>query len=236
MKKWIILSGLLLFFILTGCSEMTEEDYYNMQTGRIFKEEPKMEKLNIHNYIGACLQDLKELGIDVTAQAEEIENRILQMPSDILADMLADWEKEEIAGMMFDIMKSEQIYSFDVEVDNPGNMYRPFLEKIETLTKGDLTFCDIKEMVDEKTYEAGEGDYSLSFSCNGKSYEYTLRFEYDWFDTEILSYLNAILEEEQSENALYAGSDGLQNCIVFYNTEEWARQFNERMDLQIEKP
>ena len=232
MRKWIISCGLLLFFILTGCSEMTEEDYYNMQTGRIFKEEPKMEKLNIHNYIGACLQDLKELGIDVTAQAEEIENNILQMPS----DMLADWEKEEIAGMMFDIMKSEQVYSFDVEADAPGDMYRPFLEKIEALTKGDLAFRDIREVVDEKTFEAGEGDCSLSFSCNGKSYEYTLRFEYDWFDTEILSYLNAILEDEQPENALYAGSDGWQNCIVFYNTGEWARQFNEKMDLQIEKP
>ena len=159
MRKCIISCGLLLFFILTGCSEMTEEDYYNMQTGRIFKEEPKMEKLNIHNYIGACLQDLKELGIDVTAQAEEIENNILQMPS----DMLADWEKEEIAGMMFDIMKSEQVYSFDVEADAPGDMYRPFLEKIEALTKGDLAFRDIREVVDEKTLEAGEGDCSPAF-------------------------------------------------------------------------
>lgn len=79
-------------------------------------------------------------------------------------------------------------------------------------------------------------DYSLSFVCNGKSYEYTLRFQYDWFDTRILSHLNTILENEQLKKALYTGSDGWQNCIVFYNTDEWAKQFNKKMDLQIIKP
>lgn len=232
LKKWIVSSGLVLFFVLTGCSEMTSEDYYNMETGSMFMEEPKMEKLNIHNYIGECLQDLKELGIDVTAQKDEIENSIMQMPS----DMIADLENEQIAGLMFDNMKSEQVYSFDVEMEDPGNMYRPFLEEIETLTKGDLTFSNIKEVVDEKAFEAGEGDYNLSFICNGKSYEYTLEFQYDWFDTEILSLLNTILEEEKPEYALYAGSDGWQNCIVFYNTKEWAGQFNTKIDLQLEKP
>lgn len=191
-----------------------------------------MEKREIHNYIGKCMQDLKELGIDVTAQEEELENRIMQMPSNMLADM----EKEYIAGWLFDNMESPQVYSFNLEQDAPGDMYRPFLERIEALTKGDLVFLDIREVVGEETFETGKGDCMLSFSCNGKSYEYILRFQYDWFDTEILSALNCILEEEQPEKALYAGSDGWQNCILFYDTEEWAERFNAKMDIQIEKP
>ncbi len=50
---------------------------------------------------------------------------------------------------------------------------------------------------------------------------------YDWFDAGITALLNQVLEEKRTGKYLFLCSDSWQNCIVFYETAEWARRFNE---------
>lgn len=201
--------------------------------------------MDIKSFIHDSLKNLKALGIDATSRETVLTKAILGMPK----DMLEDLEKEQILGLLLDYMgmgirdeesgtmfrMSEQIYSFDMEVSDIEQMYTLFLKGLSELLKEDFVFTDIEEDIGKVDFESGTGVQTIRFQCNGKACQYDAKVEYDWFDAGMLAYMNQVIEEQHTGKYLYAASDGWQNCILFYQTEEWSERFGELLGIALKK-
>lgn len=200
--------------------------------------------MDIRAFIHDSLEKLKDLGIDATSMEQTLTDSVLRMPDDMLADM----EKEQILGLLLDDMgmgvhdeehdvsfcMSEQIYSFDMEVFDIEQIYTHFLEGLSMIVKEDFTFTDIEEDTGKVDFEAGTGIQTIHFCCNGKHCQYDAKVVDDWFDPGMLTYINQVIKEYNTGKCLYVASDGWQNCILFYQTEEWARRFQESLGIILE--
>lgn len=202
--------------------------------------------MNTKNYIYECLDKLNKLGINFNNKTkDEITNSILKMPSDMLSDM----ENDQILGLVLDDigfvkydddkneyeMTSNQVYSFDMEVFDISTMYKVFLDIINIITNNELKISDIVEDISNIDFENNSGIHIVNFKCMDKYYKYESQVNYDWFDVNIINFINEILENNNSNKYLYVTSDLGQNCILFYNTEDWANEFNNAFDLKVEK-
>lgn len=201
----------------------------------------------MENYIHQTLHSLQDLGINVLEKEKEITNSILKMPKNMLEDM----DKGNIVGLILNYLgvgkydfekntwtpSSEDVYSFDMEVFDINTMYTNFFKGIMQITKGDIDITDIKEDLSQIDFEKGTGLHIVYFKYNGIPYEYQAKSYYDWFDHNIISFMNQVLHEHNIEKSLFMASDGWQNCILFYNTEQWAKKLKETTDiLQLQCP
>lgn len=202
--------------------------------------------MHVENVITDNIKKLKTLGITIPKELDisEIINGFLNMPEEILEDM----NESQLIGMLlsnighgkFDYTDwswepiSDQIYSFDMEVFNTSCMYTTFLQGVRAITNDDLNITDISEDCSKVDFENGCGTQTIQFKCNGKSYQYDASVNYDWFDAGMLSFMNRIVEEQNTGKSLYAASDGYQECILFYQTKEWSGQFQELMGFSLD--
>lgn len=129
---------------------------------------------------------------------------------------------------------SRQVYSFDLEVFNAGQMYTQFLEGIMAINEGEFELTQIKEEVKGEERPEGPESHKIQFCYNGTEYMYEAEVYYDWFDTGMIAYMNHVLEKEGNPKRLYSMGDGYQECIVLYCTEEWADEFNRKTGCGIE--
>lgn len=117
---------------------------------------------------------------------------------------------------------SEQVYCFDMEAFDIGNMYGNLFRGIEAISGGELIFSDVNEECD---FEKLSGTREVIFKLNAKEYQYDAKQESDWYDLYILDCLNDIIKEQGLKKQLYFMNDCGQGCIVFYADEEWAADF-----------
>lgn len=198
--------------------------------------------MDVNAYVHESLEKLRELGIDAMAAEKEVAGSIIFQPEEALEAM----EEEQILGMLLSNIgagfhrgteqAAREIYTFDMEVPDILRMYTAFLEGVSQIAKGELAFTDVEEDVPEEILESGRGSRTVRFRCNGKAYEYRARLDYDWFDIGILAFMNRVLGEQNLESRLYVTSDGYQECVVLYRTEEWARRFRELFGVELEQP
>lgn len=194
--------------------------------------------MDVKALIHDSLEKLKKLGIDAMAQEEKIASWGLNMPQEILESM----ESEQFLGMILSMVGARtetgpaELYSFDVEVMDVSDMYTRFLESISGLSHGELVITDIEEVFSTEVFEAGKGIQPVKFLCNGTAYQYEAKVEYDWFDTGILTFMEKVIEEQNTGSHLFVTSDGYQECIVFYRTKEWAQQFYDLFHVELECP
>lgn len=200
--------------------------------------------MDVRGFIHDSLKKLEILGIDAVNAESTLIKTILSMP----ADMLGDMEEKEILGLILDNLGmgvrdeetdalfcvSGQIYTFDMEVSDIERMYTDFLEGLSKLVKDDFTFTDIEEDVSNVDFASDTGVQTIRFRCNHKACRYDAKAEYDWFDTGMLAYVNQVIRECGTGKCLYVTSDGWQNCILFYQTGEWARRFQELFGVVLE--
>ena len=189
---------------------------------------------------------LKEFGIDATSVEGQISESISSFPSEVYEAM----DREQIGGMLLAQIawllydngeakqpaQARQFFTFDVECMDPDNMYTIFLNSLSEIAGEDLMITDIEEDTSEVDYESGSGVQTISFNCNGKSYQYDAISYYDWFDVGMLTYMNKVISEQDTGKNLYVTSDGYQECIVFYQTKDWATRFNKSLGLNLEQP
>lgn len=203
--------------------------------------------MKIQNYIETSLEKLNLFDITVTEQEKQCAiNDILKMPSDMLNDM----ENSQILGLVLDNIGraeynienkeyklfSNNVYSFDTEVIDIDMMYTIFLNFVNKLSNDELRITDIIEDNSNINYEQGTGEKIVSFKLNSKEYKYIAKVKNDWFDMKMIGYINKILQENNCKKFLYVSNDGWQNCILFYNTEEWSEKFNSNFtEMNIEK-
>ncbi len=213
----------------------------------VFLEETASEEekcMDVKGFIHDSLEKLKALGIDAVIAENALVKSVLSMP----ADMLEDMEEKEILGLLLDNLAigireketdelfcmSGQIYSFDMEGFGIEEMYTSFIEGLSKIVKDDFIFTDIEEDASRVDFESGTGIQTIRFQCNEKVCRYDANVEYDWFDTGMLTYMNQVIKECNTGKCLYVTSDGWQNCILFYQTEEWAQHFQELLGITLQ--
>lgn len=129
---------------------------------------------------------------------------------------------------------SNCIYSFDVEVFDCSNMYTNFLEGIKAISNQEFSITDVVETVSNEDYDKGTGTQTVQFKYNGNMYTYDAELEYDWFDLGMINFMNQMLKKEQNPKRLYYMSDGMQECIIFYCTPDWAIEFKNVTGYKLE--
>lgn len=195
--------------------------------------------MEIRTYIHESLKKLQMLGIDVVAREKDITDSFVSMPEEVLEAM----DQEQVLGMILCMAGMSlytekgpmEMYVFDVEVTDVSQMYTEFLENVSCLAGGELEITDIEESFSREVFEAGTGIQPVRFSCNGTTYRYEAKFEYDWFDTGILTFMNQVIDEQDTGSHLYVTGDGYQECVVFYRTKEWAEHFYELFQVELER-
>lgn len=195
----------------------------------------------IRDYIDNVIDGLITLEAVQASKHQELLDGILSLPS----DMLHDLEKEQIVGMLldnigcanYDFEKNKwltapgRIYSFDMEV-GLGSMYEDTLMNLRACTGGNIDISDVQE---DFSHAEKDKIVNVDFSLNKKPYHYDAKYRYDWFDPEIFSYIGSILVKERKDRYLYGCSDGGQNLILFYESEEWMQKFSKVTGIFPEK-
>lgn len=121
---------------------------------------------------------------------------------------------------------SSQVYSFDVEVFDIDNMYTLFLQGISSINNNEFVIANINESIVDFDDKNGTRKKIIKFCYNDNEYRFETILKGDWFNLEIIAYMNNILEVEDNPKKLFYMDDGYQECIVFYCTEAWAENFN----------
>ncbi len=228
--------------LLAGCG-LGEISAQNVSGGWV-RFDGSVDYTVLETFIHNSLENLQELGIDVTEAQEDITDQFLSMPEEILRGM--DANMEWTVGMLLSWIESGhfpgteqaagEIYSFDLEVPDIQQMYTSFLEGVVRISGGELEVTDIEEEISDEVLERGTGTEIVRFCCNGKDYTYKAKYQHDWFDTGMLTFMNKVLKEQDTGSYLYVTSDGFQECIVFYCTQEWAEQFHSLLGVKLERP
>lgn len=203
------------------------------------KQEWEIEEdtvMEMKAFIHESLIKLQELGIDVLAKEPVIGSGILNLPQEVLEAM----EEEQILGMVLSSAgyilqrrKDPAMYVFDLEVSDIQQTYEDFLQGVAGMAKGELVFTDITQEAAQEDLESGQGMQTVRFQCNRIACEYKAKLHYDWFDTGIFAYVNQVLKEQNRNSRIYVASDGRQDCIVWYRTEEWAQRFYELFGMRL---
>ena len=127
---------------------------------------------------------------------------------------------------------SHKVYSFDAEFYDIGHMYTLFLQGVQAIVP-DVEITDIQEDLSHMTDTVKwpytpdsppvNGTRSVSFACNGHPYSVTLPSWLDWINTDIIPFMNDVLEKEGCPGRLYVVSDDLdQIVIMIYGAEAQA--------------
>ena len=125
---------------------------------------------------------------------------------------------------------SKQVFCFDMEAFDIGNMYKNLFRGVEAISDGELSFADVDEACD---FEQLSGTRDVKFILNGEMYQYKAKLESDWYDIYILDYLNDIVKEKGLKKQLYFMPDCGQGCIVFYADEAWAAEFTSKTGYSL---
>lgn len=188
-------------------------------------------KMRVRRIVHEALEQLCSLGID----ALQMEDTIV----DGLSSIDEERERENIIGLTLDYVAlnsgdhapfANKIYAFDSEVADIDGMFTVFLNEIQPLVGDDVTITDISE-------EVGPTDtHTIRFRCNGKVYQHECAPDHDWFDPDMFSFVNYVLDQQGSGKYLLVTGDLGQNYILFYNTEEWAQRFRDCMQYDLVRP
>ena len=130
---------------------------------------------------------------------------------------------------------TDRMYAFDAEVFDIGNMYKLFLQGVQSIA-ADIEITDVREDLSGMTEELKEpanpyepptdGVRSVSFKCNGHEYSTTIASYGDWFNVEFISFMNQVLEKENKTKRLWILSDGLDQMIaIVYDSAENAQSY-----------
>ncbi|MDE6737908.1 MAG: hypothetical protein K2K07_02285 [Lachnospiraceae bacterium] len=234
----------LLIPLLMLTAAMAYRYYSNDSIGQA-QQADSFQSSRVEIMIHENITKLKELGIDATSVEEKISESLTSFPTEILESM----EPEQVNGMILTYISTllyddtaaqpsepRQFFSFDVECMDPDHMYTIFLNSVSEIAGEDLAITDIEEDTSKVDYESGTGVQTVTFNCNGKSYQYDAVVYNDWFDVKMLTFMNKVISEQNTGKNLYVTSDGYQECIVFYQTKDWAKRFNKSLGLHLEQP
>ena len=112
------------------------------------------------------------------------------------------------------------VYWFDLEVMGVDTIYSDFLWGLDAMDE-DLSFTNIQEDYSQVDIESGMGIVTFSFDYLGQRYTLNAQYEYDWFDTNMLTHTGRILQQDSDPKNLWYTFDG-QGVLLYYGTPEQA--------------
>lgn len=123
------------------------------------------------------------------------------------------------------VPSSDEVYCFDLENGASDQALETFFDGLNAIGEGQIAFSDVKlKSVSKEDKESGVYRRNIKFKLNGKPCSYNAEIFYDWFDVNLISYINSVLKKQGDDNRLYYMEDN-SNCVVFYCSEEWAQDF-----------
>lgn len=129
-------------------------------------------------------------------------------------------------------------YAFDAEIFNISQMYTLFLQGVGTIAP-DASFTDITEDLSGMTIDMDftkaiptDGTRSVSFLCNGQPYQFTLESRGDWFNENMIVFVNQVLAQEGCSGQLYPMAVDGQSILLVYGSEAQARTVLNLVDGQ----
>ncbi|SFU92659.1 hypothetical protein [Butyrivibrio sp. M55] len=161
---------------------------------------------------------IKEVGLAAGADEASVVAALKKYPMDMLEDI---GEEGIVTFMLFEVPFSDAFLT-----DFEGIGYEEFLNKIQDISAGELSFVDVKDNVSEDTLEKGIGTSEVSFKCNGESFSYTAKVYYDWFDVKFISFLNTVLEKKGIEKRLIVFGDP-NGTFITYKKPGFVKKFKE---------
>lgn len=122
---------------------------------------------------------------------------------------------------------SQSVYAFSCQSYNSPKMYTEFLRGVESISDGEFSLTHIQENQEEVDFYQSSGSQILTFRYNDHPYYFRSRYMGAWMDCSIIDFMNQGFAKEGNPKRLWCTGDGAQGYIVFYNTEEWAENFEE---------
>lgn len=131
---------------------------------------------------------------------------------------------------------SDSVYSFDFEGWDISEDYIEILMGIRAIGRKEFLISDISEDTEEVNWEQGTGTITVTFRWNHRNCRFHAEVDNDWIDGRILEYVNRLLKQDGSVKRIYAMPDNGQGVVLFYNTPEWAREFEEKTGIKLQVP
>lgn len=124
------------------------------------------------------------------------------------------------------------VYYFDTEVMNADSIYTEFFIGLYNMSEG-LNFTNIREDYSAADLESGTGTVAVSFDWNGRTYNLTAEYFYDWFDTNFLCEVGKIIAADSDSKDLYVYFDEI-GCLLYYGTAEQVQHLEQLTGLNFE--
>ena len=115
---------------------------------------------------------------------------------------------------------SDDIYCFDTECVENEDIYQTILERLAILSKGVFNIANVHSVVNHDEQKA-----SVSFTYNGTDHQWNLKYDDDWFDSDVINRINHLLKENGSANYFCTCLPD-QNLIVVFETQGTLEKLN----------
>ena len=126
------------------------------------------------------------------------------------------------------------VYWFDLEVMDCTSIYTDFFRGVDAMDET-LTFSNVTEDYSGVDMSNGTGIVTVSFDYLDQHYTLSAQYEYDWFDTNMLSHMGLILNSDTDAEDLWYTFDG-QGVLLYYGTEEEALALEKKTGLSFLDP
>ena len=213
---------------------LTKRDEPGLVSGDVYGRVPLEEQVEVLESLGLHVPEETAASVRDSMEEYGMYDLVEESPYTwLLTDMGAPtydegWNVTEYDG---------DVFWFDFEGVDISTDYIHILNGMLALAEGscldDVT--DIREDMTDADWESGRGTVTVSLRWKGEPYQWDMEMYYDWIDAGVLGILNQLLEQEGSQESFYATGDNGQGAIVFFCTQEWAKQFTRKTGLVLEK-
>ena len=193
--------------------------------------------------VSMAIEQVRAFGIDLTDEKlKEMENELKRDVSALsVTDILLwlgmgkyDYDTDQWTP------RSNRVYAMDAEVYNVGKMYTLFLQGVQSIVP-DIKITDIREDITKMTDGIAfsedpdlppvNGKRTVSFVCNDHPYSIELDSFGDWFNPEMFTFMDQVLEKEGCPLQVYQFSAHMQYVIMVYCTRSEAEALAPLIDM-----
>lgn len=221
--------GLFSFFSNKGDQKKSDDqktEITNISSKEAFKPDPVPydDQINILKSLGYEFESdvTKEMIIYFAYEIsweEDTEKYIKDNPFSVLYQILG-WRDPQVKNYNF----SDKCVKFDLEFFDPNSQYKWFMERLGAITNGEINFTDIQIKTDSENWEW------ISFKVNGVSKRWKLE-KSGYIADHFVQRFSYLPKELNTKGKYTYYSDGGQQWVIDYATEEEQRVFNEKTKL-----
>ncbi len=155
-----------------------------------------------------------------------------------------EWGREEVESDPYNLLlyslggerevdgewltSSDSIYCFDTECVEDDDTYTRIIKSFARITKGIFEISNISSYANHDQHTVG-----VSFTYDGKNYDFPLKYQDDWFDFQVVREINALLTSNDSDQYFYTSFSD-QNLFVIFGTETIINEINKLVSVPFE--